>query len=566
MANINDFKILSSHSRGYFKYLHTDEEDKITQARLGFYLFALECITGVSDIEALKAMINDTEFLKVVYQKTNIDLGIDAVHIDIEKNQILLFNFKYRQNFNEDKAQSENDIFQSSKLLTLLNDGVANLDELTETTRGFVQQIRECMLETEEVWELKLCMVSNENQSFNADSSAINSLKSIYGLEIESYTLKDFSNFIIKRRSDSEAVLLLSKSDIFSYVEEDLASAKSYLMKMKLSDLIRITGSDNDYRMNYNSETDEKLKDATLDYSVLFDNVRGYLGDTPFNKNMFNTIENEPTKFFMYNNGITMTADDIRADQVNGNTKMKITIKNHQVVNGGQTLRTIFKFKDMNFDEEKLQRACVLVRMFKTDSESQMVNRIAEYTNSQNAISAIDLKSVDLLQIQIETFLSSKGILYTRKVGDIGDITIDYSSRISMERFGQILYSSQGYPDRASNQKKRIFEQYYNDVFGENNFDLEKSEILINRYNEIIRAYDSCQYPKSEQKIFYAIYLSRYIENIDQIIELIEETLNNYKKKEEISPARKLIQKGFMNELKDTLKRNNIVADNGSPM
>lgn len=71
-------------------------------------------------------------------------------------------------------------------------------------------------------------------------------------------------------------------------------------------------------------------------------------------------------------------------------------------------------------------------------------------------------------------------ILYVRKVGETGLDNRTYKLRISMEKFAQIVYSSMGFPDRASNQKKRLFNTYCNDVF-KNNFDIEKVKNILKR-------------------------------------------------------------------------------------
>ena len=65
-----------------------------------------------------------------------------------------------------------------------------------------------------------------------------------------------------------------------------------------------------------------------------------------------------------------------------------------------------------------------------------------------NAISNIDLKSLSSEQIQIEQFLEENDIIYARKIGDIGlTQTKIYEHKISMEKFGQILFSVQGFPE-----------------------------------------------------------------------------------------------------------------------
>ncbi|RJS63036.1 AIPR family protein [Priestia filamentosa] len=264
---------------------------------------------------------------------------------------------------------------------------------------------------------------------------------------------------------------------------------------------------------------------------------------------MHKTLKSEPTKFFMFNNGVTMTSRDIDVTLVNAKQKWKIVLDNYQVVNGGQTLRTLYEFKDSHYDEEILNKAHILVRIFKTGKQEGLTNKIAEFTNSQNAISPVDLKSLDSLQIKIEQILKDNGILYVRKVGDLGETDTEYEHRISMERFGQLQYSKLGHPDRASSQKKRIFESYYDEVFGSNNFDIDEAADLVKKYFEISEIYEQSGYSVYEQKIFYAIYLDTKNPDITNNIELIERVLKDYKKESSLSEPRKLIQKGFKDEI-----------------
>ena len=229
-----------------------------------------------------------------------------------------------------------------------------------------------------------------------------------------------------------------------------------------------------------------------------------------------------------------------------GTKKYLFTLENMQIVNGGQTLRSIYKFKEEDFDEEKLENSYVLVRIFKTEDNDDLINEIAEYTNSQNAISDADLKSINKMQIKIEKFLYNQGIDYIRKSGDIG-IDRSLESQISKERLAQILYSYKGYPDRSTNQKKKLFGVYYDDIFGDDVIDFNMLFKLIKLYNEIEEKYKSL-YGESEvytQKILYIIYLQSLRDDINENIYLLEKCLEDYRKSDDISKARKLIQKGF---------------------
>ena len=185
-------------------------------------------------------------------------------------------------------------------------------------------------------------------------------------------------------------------------------------------------------------------------------------------------------------------------------------------------------------------------------------NKIAEYTNSQNAISNIDLKSLSAEQIQIEQFLDANDIIYARKIGDTGiSSSKTYTHKISMEKFGQILFSVQGFPEKASNQKKQIFDKYYNQIFGENKFDISKSAELVKRYFEIRKEYDNNEnkYEVTDQKIFYILYLDNALK-IDTKTKVVffENVLKLYRNSDKISDARKLINTKFKEKLEEEIK------------
>jgi AIPR protein len=96
-----------------------------------------------------------------------------------------------------------------------------------------------------------------------------------------------------------------------------------------------------------------ELYESEMEYNLLFDNVRGFIARSKFNVNLNRTLRDEPSRFFMYNNGLTITANDIKTEDTNANKKIKIEIIDFQVVNGGQTLRTLHGFKGQDKDNIK---------------------------------------------------------------------------------------------------------------------------------------------------------------------------------------------------------------------
>lgn len=555
MATINDFKLIDKYALEYFKNIKTkniihEKEHK----RLGFYLLVLECITGNTDIEELQNSIIDTEFCKLVNNEKNNDLGIDAVYIDDENKKVKAFNFKYRERFRRNKGQEEDNLLDTSKFWIKLNNKA--FSEMSMRTAEKAKKISE-RFESNDIWKTELFLVSNENFPLKSDNSTLNDFKNLFDISIKSIVLDDIVSYISERPEDLNAKFIIESNSVLTYEENSLASQKSYLVKLPLSTLIRITCNNLEMRNNESLTELSLLKDLKLELGFLYDNVRGYLGETKFNKNIMKTLDEEPSKFFMFNNGITITARNIIMKPINGNKKYSSTIEGFQIVNGGQTLRSIYKYKDRDFNEENLVKAEVLVRLFKTEFDEELTNDIAEYTNSQNAISSIDLKSISNLQIKIEKYLETEGIDYVRKAGDVMSKQKEFSVRISMDKLAQIIYSYKGYPDRATNQKNKLFDVYYDEVFDSKDANFELYVKLIKYYGEAERIYSKSMYKDYSQKYLYIIYLKSLFPERDIIkfIDVIENTLKEYKAGEEISEARKLIQKGYKELLDKRIKK-----------
>ena len=89
---------------------------------------------------------------------------------------------------------------------------------------------------------------------------------------------------------------------------------------------------------------------------VLEGNVRAFLGTNgskSVNSGIKKTINNDPTKFFTYNNGIATTAADVTVELIDG--ELMITrIVDLQIINGGQTTASlaeaVLKKTNVNLD------------------------------------------------------------------------------------------------------------------------------------------------------------------------------------------------------------------------
>ncbi len=136
---------------------------------------------------------------------------------------------------------------------------------------------------------------------------------------------------------------------------------------------------------------------------LLEQNVRVFLqARGKVNKGIRLTLENEPSMFFAYNNGITATAEEIRVKE-NGGQLLLCRLKNFQIVNGGQTTASIHVAKLRKVD---LSKTFVQMKLSVVNPERavKLVPRISEYANSQNRVSAADFFSNHPFHVRIEEF------------------------------------------------------------------------------------------------------------------------------------------------------------------
>ena len=158
------------------------------------------------------------------------------------------------------------------------------------------------------------------------------------------------------------------------------------------------------------------LADIYIDHGsrVLEGNVRAFLGtggSKSVNSGIRRTINNDPSKFFTYNNGIAVTASDVETTLIDG--QLYITrIVDLQIINGGQTTASLAEavLKKTNAELNGIFVPMKLTVIDDRESENEngirfydaMVQAIAKYANSQNKVTAADLFSNDPFHIAME--------------------------------------------------------------------------------------------------------------------------------------------------------------------
>lgn len=139
---------------------------------------------------------------------------------------------------------------------------------------------------------------------------------------------------------------------------------------------------------------------------LLEKNVRSFLQvKGAVNKGIRDTLRNEPDMFLAYNNGISVTAEnvDIVRDE-NGKPSIK-KIRDMQIVNGGQTTASIFsahKDKKQPVDLSKVYVQMKVSVISSPDDMDEIVPRISAFANTQNKIQVADFSANDPFHRKVE--------------------------------------------------------------------------------------------------------------------------------------------------------------------
>lgn len=143
---------------------------------------------------------------------------------------------------------------------------------------------------------------------------------------------------------------------------------------------------------------------------LLEGNVRLYLGlKKKINREMKDTILNEPGLVFAYNNGLSVTATKVVVEKRDG-VDCLCAIDGMKIVNGGQTTATLANILlNGKSGEKTLSEVYVQMKINQVDPEAErdLVPRISQYANTQNAVKSAALQSNSPFQMQMEQLVAS---------------------------------------------------------------------------------------------------------------------------------------------------------------
>ncbi|MBF0219853.1 MAG: AIPR family protein [Gammaproteobacteria bacterium] len=414
------------------------------------------------------------------------DAGVDGLHVgEVEDGEFLvtIFQGKYKvKDLNGDANFPENGVQKAVDTVQVLFDPYRKV-ALNEKIAPKIEEIRS-LIRDAYLPNVRVILCNNGAQWTEQADNWIDEAKKDYGDKV------DFVHFnhdsivnILQRSKKVDTTLTLSGQAMV----EDMNYMRVLVGRVSVQEIYRL----------FNDHGDKLLER----------NIRRYLG---LHTNRVNTAIHETLcdpqrsdKFYFYNNGITVVCDkfDYNAFQ---KSDYKVQLKNMQVINGGQTCKTIQETLSGVLPGIVGESAYVMVRVYQlAETDKDFVQDITYATNSQNPVDLRDLRSNDEIQKQLEIGITDLGYTYKRQREEGGGGSNIITSSIVAE---SVLAIWRKRPHQAKFRRKDHFGKLYEDIFKELNAAQALLAVLIFRVVENER-----KRPTSSTPPDYMPYASHYI-------------------------------------------------------
>ena len=452
------------------------------------------------------------------------DFGVDAIYFDPPEDgelHIVLVQGKYRNRLDGQSAFPENGItamigaigtlFDPAKTVTL-NDRLARR---VEEIRSFVREGA--------IPHVTAVAANNGRRWTSHADDRIELARSDFGSQVEWRHIgpEEILRQLQAPKQITAELQLLGQASV-----ETFDYRRVLIGRMSVSELARLT---------------ERHGNRLFER-----NVRRYLGlgGNRVNEAVAATLRDETQRsnFYFFNNGITITCSQFRHNSLQG-SGWRVKLDDFQIVNGGQTARTVQRTaKETGLD---LGTAEVLVRVYELEADdTELVESITFATNSQNPVDLRDLKSNDERQKTLGESISALGYRYRTKREDRTVSANELTSAVVAEG---VLAVWRRRPHQARFQRREHFGALYDTIFRKDlNGAQAVAAALLLRHAENRRkrpppdAPDFLAYGSRFVAMLMGGYLLRDMEwsydelhrldhrSFDQVKELIEDRANDY--------------------------------------
>lgn len=488
----------------------TGVDDAVRKKSLAFVLL---CVSTVLDMAL-------TDAIELLTDGGN-DLGVDALHlseVDDGEFTVTLFQGKYTHknldgnaNFPENSIKSlitlVSNIFDPNKQFSMNPRLAPRIEEVRSLIRdGYIPNVRLLFCNNGLRW--------NTQAQQWLDNSNLASNNQVHW---EHYNHNNIVTILQRSKAVNDSIQLSGAAII-----EDFNFRRVLVGKVPVTEIAKLFDRNGDL--------------------LLERNIRRYLGRNTnrVNNAIHDTLvsPNKQKDFYFFNNGITMTCTKMRHNALQG-SNYQLKLENIQIINGGQTCKTIQQTINEagalnlnSFDD-----VYVLLRLYELESDDdQLINEITFATNSQNPVDLRDLRSNDDLQVRLETGINSLGFTYKRYREDSTSGGRVITSITTAEAVMAIWRKC---PHQSKFRRRELFGALYNKVFTNLNPAQAILAVLIFRSVENERKRPTLLQPTPDFLPYAAHYMAMLVgqlllsqakinmeeishKNLQQLIELLE--------------------------------------------
>lgn len=525
-------KIISEAGTRYPKRYSQSETDleKINQFRARAYIHLyLKVSFGLSNFDEREHFITDDAY----------DGGIDGYFINSENRTVYLIQSKFRTSV----TKFENKNIKLEEILVMdinrILEGETK-DENGNEYNGKIKQLQREISNTENIGRYKYQVVILANLDAELTPTKMRYLTGGLPIEVINYD-KCYKKLVFPVVSGTH----FNASDLNINIDLSNKNAGS-----KISYTVQTKNGDCEITVLFVPTLEVAKILHKYKNSILKFNPRSYLEfeGQKVNQAIRETILNQSTnEFALFNNGITMLSDDTNINEKIGQkNKAQLTVKNPQIINGGQTAYTLSKifaenlandFEAIFANKEVLLKVITLSNgTASSDSDLRkltLIDDISTATNQQTAVITADKFSNDKFHLSLQDILFTKyGILYERKRGEFGDgVSSGYiSANSTLERnlFFRLYHAAKGNINKAIEkrlfQKQNLSQNLIDDVEGLDGFYF--AFLVYNSLNKSLRSLN-----KKDRNIYGQIYVmtKKYKpSNLQDYPIAVEDNLSNF--------------------------------------
>ncbi|WP_085445661.1 AIPR family protein [Magnetofaba australis] len=371
------------------------------------------------------------------------DVGVDGLHVgEVEDGEfhVTLFQGKYKKNLKGDANFPENGVKQMINTVGALFDPVRTFD-MNEKIAPRIEEIRS-LIRDGYIPVVRIVLCNNGLRWKDAAQEWIDQSgfpeEQVRWVHLNHETIVDV---LRQQKPVNESLRLEGEAVVEAFKFRRVLIGKAPVVE--IAELFKRNGD-----------------------RLLERNIRRYLGlqSNRVNTAIHDTLSHAEKRenFYFFNNGITIICNKFRHNALQSSS-YQVKLEDMQIINGGQTSKTIQQTLENEQDLSVFTNVYVMVRIYELEEEDQdFVADITYATNSQNPVDLRDLRSNDPIQKDLENGLKELGYTYRRKSGGSAGGAQVITSAILAE---SVLAIWRDKPHQAKFRRKEHFGKLYDLIF-----------------------------------------------------------------------------------------------------